>query len=439
MASQFESPEASLLHSILNPSTNCIVPPTDSSRASVLKEFTVYGNFPITVDSKPSGIILWHPLRGITSLTRCCFVEIGEDISAGPFTITANKKFIIPFEYAANIQISPPISVFSLQRPVSGAISIGSNSTSTTTAALSGELSYGCPTDTRSIMDGSPSGLAQQSIPKKDGGVGIPISSGVTMIQGPDFLPGFIPGQSNGTTDINKSALFQTRFSATDGFTYFVSPWSTLSGPPSIVNIPVDAPAIYEPPIIECVGFANGGQTGNFQFTDLFIARDSTCNFIFVTNVQIYDAGPFKHQCTVPSATVDPHLWQWYGTGIVSALTAPVDFNYYVTETGRNGVLGPTRWARFDNVAVGQNIIVSGKMVSECIPTGSFGPYMTPVHRRLGDSAIIATLSDLFASTTSRLSRILPGDLFAELKRLSADNEGLEDLLSGTYKRPRLL
>lgn len=204
----------------MNPSRNgnaiisptVIVPANLRGLATTTKSFTIYGNF--QAQPNVTTMLVWLVNDGCLNLqlyrqfpAGSTLPSPGQTTSVSPNQPTCGLAYLqmvflktafIPCVDAENVQVEPKIAAhFTIGRTVSGVVRLKSDSTSTTSAAMSGTFSAGSLGDTRDAGDFSAPRLAQQSVVKKNGITDEKVQRGITTIVGPDILPDFPPVNSD--------------------------------------------------------------------------------------------------------------------------------------------------------------------------------------------------------------------------------------------------
>lgn len=223
---EFNSNELEALKRVIDPKRGAVVPPDLVNFPASIQTVSGWLQAPAIppnsteVSPKPNAVI-WQTLNGCVALNRYSLFRNGytqklvaqtlveETASPAWFTnygdlwwnmlgnivvspTDANGNYTtddlyIPVEDNRNVKLSPDIAeTFYRGRLVGGRITVVSDSTSTTSAALSGTFNAGYIGDTRGIPGLSPPKLTQNTVTRKDTLMNVKVQEGIYMSLGPD-------------------------------------------------------------------------------------------------------------------------------------------------------------------------------------------------------------------------------------------------------------
>lgn len=234
-----------LVRTVLDPSSYSVTPPNINNFTSVLNEVTIYMNFSVQNVTGPvkqtTGFVIYYPNLTFDSVVHCGLVPPNTVVPnlAGNFSVMTFSQWgtVLPYAQStgAIVSVTPNLSdKFTMGRVVATQIEVKSDTTSTTTSALSGNLSMGNITDTRDLLTpdqgtaATPTLLAQTSVTKKDGIVGISIQDGGVILGASDISSQF--------TDLTPLVQHSTSQVSSANWTQVIPTGSTvpdinLSGP----------------------------------------------------------------------------------------------------------------------------------------------------------------------------------------------------------------
>ena len=360
-------------------------------------------------------------------------------------TVTAYTDTFHPVQDSEQISIRPPLEDnFSTGRVIAGALSVKSDATSTTSAAMSGTLSAGVLSDTRDVPGFSPPSLAQQSITKKDGIINARIQDGVVSILGSDIPNNFQPIDLQDTYGPGEAG-FEKVFHVFKNFTtgndtvnsggVWISPYYSMPEMPASQNVKIDPIGLTDNMTIRA-GFphaalgspdVSGGFITNYyaQFVNgaLKITQDTDNNgrWLFA---------PVSAQSGVQNDNLELN-WIEFHTHHASNkmwIGAYVEANSVTTITGVSYTImvSPERLynqgnlqaraIRWDNVATGQNIIVSGRVVVEAVASGELAPYVSSANSLAAyDANLLPLVSQLFNGPSKHFRRNWVGVEYAKM------------------------
>jgi hypothetical protein len=474
--------EVAYFKQVIDPENVLVSPPYVNNNATTIQAFTAFVTFNAS-SAVPSLVLIWNPILGVTACHMYVEVPASTPLpSGGSSILSAGLSFlaaiILPISSAYDVRVEPPVTTnFTVGRQIAGMVFIRSDSTSTTSAALSGSITGGVLSDTRNANGYSVSSISSQTVNKKDLVFNGKISDGVVCIQGPDTP--LLLGEVNWDT----TNRFGNRLYAT--IDKFISPISVgaASGyahaafSPYITGAnwiyPIPPIGLQEAPVFKAYVTNTTTVQSYITFTHVFVqynygtlAVNTTLvseSFIIgaqkdVSNVPADGTYPSPMQYEFASGATPIPNWMWVMTDIAitlpsnggggTAVSVLTNVQYTVPQTAQN--LGPARVVRLDNVANNQQIIISGKFFIEACPGRDVAPYLSSTQQVAVHVDVMPTLKRLFDSPSATMFRriyaksyydFVTRDQLPAIKTYNdivtlSDEVGIDDV-QGTRKRQR--
>lgn len=435
--------EVEYIRQVIDPENVLVNPPYVNNNVTTIQGFTAFASF-MASSAIPSMVVIWNPILGVTA----CHIYI--EVSAGtalPVSspassvltvgLTFTSALILPISSPYDIRIEPPVSTnFTVGRSIAGAVYIRSDSTSTTSAALSGSITGGVMTDTRNANGFSVSSISSQTVNKKDLVFNGKISEGAVCIQGPD-TPLLLGDVNWDTTNRFGNRLYTSveKFISplsvgnVAGYVHAAfTPYLTLApatwaAPSALYQIqPV---GLQEAPVFKVYVTNTTGVESFITFTHVFAQYDYGTLLVatqlvqetFVIGVQTTVAGAGDYPSPAPYAFTSGATpitnWMWIMTdialtlpsngGAASSVTLLTNVQITVPQTAAN--LGPARVIRIDNPADSQQIIITGKFFIEACPGRDIAPYLSSTWQTAVHVDLMPILKRLFDSPAATLFR----------------------------------
>lgn len=401
------------------PSRGSLVPPNMENMVTVLKEQTVYGTLP----NSSTGALVWqHYVSGdtlhyLTPVTRAA--------SYSDSTITVKLGTYLPFNREV-VSMSPDLNDdFVLGRVVGGQLTLKSDTTSTTSAAMSGEMHAVALTDLRGFRSLKVAELIQQTVTKKDAVWNVPCQQGVVTIIGPDICNEFKSPSAHLSIGEQSSGVGSVHTTIESHGSIIFSPEGILQQE-NVTTVPT--PDI---PWVACLdfgvrvsGLSVDGTTLDFHHYWATVDEDGVPH-VYDTYERVYPrAGTFHHVHPTKNFYAGrilppPQNAYYVGTKITHsgapgefyADIFPISTNLYV-----KGYTGPSRVLMWQNIAAGQNIQLTGVVQNELTVTSEIAPYVTTggAEGPLNIS-LIPYLSALFNGPSLDYRRVYSGSDYARI------------------------
>lgn len=373
-------------------------------------------------------------------------------------TTSLEGDLYVPLYNEPSLKLTPDLSEdFSQTRLASFALNFISDTTSTTSAALSGTFSATKVNDIRGMLSLDPAKLATQSITKKDFITGAPVWGGMTWVLGPDVTDRFTAadplfeevygGEALGawSSQINTAigpVVFgishydevSTSLTTGSSTTTIVNLRDSLSSPADGVDVEVALVSTFGSSIDTIVSatsvWAYIDSSGNYATreynqTKLIQAMyaDSTGKAA-VTKVLLKNLDGLDANFTSPKFGVGWHVSTVVQVGnlkngTMNAMVRTRAPNVY--ESGRlTAYVG-----RWDNVAAGQSLRVTGEFLTEVVCSNTVAPYVKPAKLATVNSDVMQYLSVLFNGPDALYKRVYSGQ---EYKVAIASVREVDDL-----------
>jgi hypothetical protein len=401
----------------------------------------------VTVAQTRPIAVVWIPSLGVSSLYSYCEMGATEVFPTGGTVLGLTLRFInktfVPYTAGRNISIQPnPSASYIVGRNLSGFVHIRSDSTSTTTAALTGVISAGVLTDVRNASDINGPSLSQQTINKKECILAAKISDGVYAIQGPDIPIELGPVDwmkqkkwNNRLDQDSLGSLVATGGGAAVIVLGLLSPYLTTATGATVITTPYvglqDAPCFdilcstsstsvpQECTLLHMFASWDDTVPGSVLTTvgETFMVAVSQANLYPVPAAALPGLPTetlYTSRPSLPASTI------WVGTLLAVGASAgsTTTISSIVMSTVQNVAnLGPARVFHVSNVAAGQQLVVSAKSFFEATPTAQFAPYMQPPSSVATNPALLPILQRLFDGQDQLYKRI-----YTKLAYLEASN-----------------
>lgn len=440
-----------MLSTLYKPSSYVGGIPCDSPVPLTQKDLTVYGVIKPGTQVDGSGMLIWNVLRGCYSMALCSLPTTmnlsGSNglINDGLFVVTS--VFPVPYVNSNTmLSLKPELSLtMSKGRLSAGKVCIYSSTTSTTLAALNGELAGATVTDLRNCGDFTVPSIMQASSTVKDSVCNVRPNWGVATVVGCDVAPdvhminydkGYVPGESGIIHGVMTSSVFAPLINGNAGFAtfdpfgcnpgYYSSPYGAFSfGVGEHVPMGVNIKA-------RCgltVGDIAAGTFGTFRICARVFK--STCGLNGVTNnptvetyvlTEFYFAtganGTYFFESPLIRCAFDEII-----TAVVFFLTnvtaQPLQLPGVSFSPGIyvENVYGPTgfgsfRVLRWDNIDSTQTINIKGTLMVDGVPTGSIAPFVkgSPNAGASTSSTVLTALRRLFFDPSVFTRRVYPAN-----------------------------
>jgi hypothetical protein len=230
-----------LLKTTIDPKRYNMLPPNQLSQPTFSKRIDVIGNIPIYDDAThlnplfekvptQSGMIVWLPNQGVSSVYRFGFVPAGTvstglaqggDAPLGPGinSFRYNKVLALPYNSLVTsdvLTVSPPLTADSLSvaRLYSGRIKVVSDTVPIGTTQFGGYLTATSTGDVRNLFGTytedpySPANMVQMATTTNDAIKEIGVAKGAVTLLGPDISPTFHPPNADKTDTKGTGTLY---------------------------------------------------------------------------------------------------------------------------------------------------------------------------------------------------------------------------------------
>lgn len=275
----------------VDPRVYSVMPPSDNNNNCFTKEQTIFGT--INGAASKNGAILYMINRSSDTLVLLVpNAEAGGTATAVNFPIApcgpmltkttpvqAYSQYVFSVDIGyylpaldQKISVSPDLALqFSQSRQFAAWLQVVSDTTSTTSAAMSGEMHASAVSDIRGMRQLKSAEMAQNTITQKDAVLSVPASTGVMCLQGPDIPANFTAPSA--------------QFAIDDGFSGvgdpIVGPVFDFSASVSGIGIPA---YIFTAPGIKATRTVSGFDTATMVALDDFPPLECVDFDIFVTN-----------------------------------------------------------------------------------------------------------------------------------------------------------
>ena len=460
-----------MLKQSLDPDCTNVVPSNVNAVVTRLQPFTSYlsynGNWQTSgsitptsgeaVRSSSSNAVIWNPALGMDTLRRLAEVTEGTinplvfqlpalHFPFFSFSFTLLKAIFLPFQTGEQIPQAPSGSyAYVVGRVVSGYVDIKSDSTSTTTAALSGSVTCGVMNDLRNMDKITVSDIGEQTINKKDLQLNAKIQGGIRALVGGDIssflnLPIYelsvrranvkvmkwetaIPvAHTPLITNLQIGVVWVSPYircnSTFSNFASFSSPAvGVFEAPGYILNFQIsnnDVLATSNNVSVHVINYYGTLTSSNQAGLGFGFNIVNTCNSVVLSTFKVSGpvSGPFSQtfhaECVIDNMQPIKDA-VWVGSHIVVEMSDQTDKEIICTLVGVQLLttqsvsnLGPYRVARIDNVAIGQNIVVSSKIFVEAVPTTNVGPFIGPPSVVCDDPNVLPLMKKLYDDVNDR-------------------------------------
>lgn len=349
-----------------------MLPPDAHGTVTVIKDQTVYG----VIKNSVEGALIWMP-----------FVAAGELRQLAKVTVDSLSFVFPPGTYmpttTQSVQVSPDLQDnFVLGRAVSGKIALKSDTTSTTSAAMSGELHAVALTDIRGFRQLDVARLVQQTVTKKDAVWNVGCADGVITVLGPDISADFVPTNTDAQRRTGGGGYSGKWYTHDAPQRTIITPVGLLAGTGSFagaVSIMTD-----DIPWFSHLDFliSGGPNEGTLHGLHIYCTVNDTgaCTF-YTPNFQIHvDAyGPNFVSAQRGDYPQEIPAHAYYVGTLFEPTSFPIQIQPIAADLYTLGSTGPTRLLVWQNMAAGQNIQVSGIINSELIVTSDIAPYLSSI------------------------------------------------------------
>jgi hypothetical protein len=415
-------------------------PPVSLGCTTARNEYIGSGQFLVRV-GVTSEFYLWNPSRSCTWFHRYSRVlltytyvdatlpPLGSTTVVTTFRLTWGTSMCLPCKPDINFSpsnLSDPNSDSDYAynqnnalfgRVVGGVITVVSDSTSTTSNNLSGNIAYGIVNDSRmnplpsggySALDFTNSEIYRYSANQdKDANSGRPLADGIAIIVGDQISPDFVPIDRSGYVEAIEGYwwdVFPTFTPSVSGVTNWFSPYAacTLVNGPSagslvpyvVPRIPLDEAPVFR---VECTPSYDIAQIGGCIVTVHFFAYNDSddggqSHVITVTGnhpVPGLQGGGLLQEVnvstTVEIAPLRPSGTLWIGSLIASqqgTSTGSLTINNVLLlgrKTAHPGTVGQTSVVKVSDAAIGQTILVTAKLQVQYVNSNYLAPYVQSI------------------------------------------------------------
>lgn len=426
-----------MLQSLYNPGSYVGGIPCDSPVPLTRKDLTVYSVLKPGVDVDSSGFLIWNVIRGCYSVALCSLVN-AINISASD-GVTVDNVYVVTYPYpvpyttsSTLLSMKPELSqTMSKGRLASGKICIYSSTTSTTLAALNGELSGATVTDLRNCGDFTVPSIMQAGSTVKDSVCNVRPNWGVSTVVGCDvtmdvhminYDNGFTHGESGiitsqnitlaGAPLINSNAAFATFDPFGLNILYYGSPYSPSNfGQNQHIPMGVNIKARCQMAMVQPASGIEGsfrmsvrvfkstaglskatvGPTvETYTLTQFQFAPGAAGNYIFETPLIrcAFD------ECIVAVVFV---LSNSDGNSTILPVVSFIPSIMVMDGYGPAG-FGSYRVLRWDNIDNTQTINIKGTLMVDGVPTGSIAPFVkgNPTAGATSSAHVLSALRKLY-------------------------------------------
>lgn len=422
--------------------------PCDSPVPLALKDLTIYSVIKPGDQVSTTGFLIWNVLRGCYSVTLASMPTsytippVGSVVYPGQVVpLNAAGLTPIPYTNAVNmLNIKPDLAAtMSMGRLTAGSITLYSATTSTTLAAINGELCGTSVTDLRNCNSFSVPDMVQAAACVKDGVCNVRPAVGLTTVVGPDIgdqvkvidydqgsiwgwdgrLKGpmaSVPALPNASV-FNTGTFFNTSFDAssiTSHYTIYGPAWTGFV--PYGVDVGVSLEISQQPfltgqesvpyggAVEFCIGSIDASGVVstrlvvvNLPSTGVSMSSSTTTLFFRTERVRIG-----FNECLIYAA---PLLSVLAGGGTAPHGIVPTLELYNVY--GENG-FGAYRVIRWDNVDTTQTINIKGTFMVEGVPAGSIAPFVKGNHKMVTHDVghVMSYLRSIFSNPSVFTRRV---------------------------------
>lgn len=419
-----------MLKSLFHPKEYVGGIPCDSPVPLACKDLTIYSVLKTGTDVPTSGFLVWNVLRGCYSITLSAMpseLQVTHTSGLNIGTYPMNPVWPVPILNSNNLlNIKPDLTqTMSLARLSAGAVTVYSATTSTTLAAINGELCGSSVTDLRNCGSFNVPDLVQASSTAKDGVCNVRPARGVTTVVGPDVgnrvkIVNYDMAALSGEDGVVNSPMFSSvALGASVGFvggvfdpfqmnllpsafasTFKGTSWGSpipqgIDITPSISFYVSPIPSGFAYNVTFEVGIGKVSSTGVVNVRSVLVpCQQVITNFNF-TGEALYTASRVHVGFDEMVVYVFPNVTTAGSTPMFSFKTSITLHDAY----GASG-FGSYRIVRWDNIDTSQTLNIKGTFMVEGVPAGSIAPFVKGDHRMVSANTghVMSGLRSIFAN-----------------------------------------
>lgn len=421
--------------------------PCDSPVPLALKDLTIYSVIKPGTQVGQSGFLIWNVLRGCYSVMLAAMptsfdIQVNRSgvYTAQPVPVNSATPTPIPYNNSTEmLNIKPDLAAtMSMGRLTAGSLTLYSATTSTTLAAINGQLCGTSVTDLRNCNSFSVPDMVQAASCVKDGVCNVRPAVGLTTVVGPDIgsqvkvidydqsttwgWDGKLKGPLASvpslpfTSAFNTGTFFNSNFDGTglaSFFSIYGRPWTgfvpygvdvamSLEIAPQFPMAPTSAP--YGGSVEFAIGtIDSSGVVGvrvvvaNFESSGVGTAATVPFSVLKTDRVRIGFNEVLIY--AAPLLAVLPGG----GAGAFNITPTLEAYNVY----GDNG-FGAYRVLRWDNVDNTQTINIKGTFMVEGVPSGSIAPFVKGNHKMVSHDVghVMSHLRSIFSNPSVFTRRV---------------------------------
>lgn len=437
--------------------------PVESPVPITRKDLTLYSVLKTGTDVQTTGFLVWNVLRGCYSVTlsgTASAIEFGMESRVLDPVVSQPNSTQWPIPYALSsrmLNIKPDLTeTMSMARISSGLINVYSATTSTTLAAINGQLAATSITDLRNCGEFSVPDLEQAASSVKDCVSNVRPALGVSVVVGSDVsldvrMVDYDRGYANGADGLMKSTgtllpalspgdlwmapvyspFVDNPITLTGMFSNLAPSWGLGKVIPQGLDITVDvvispltavigATAVMNPFVEIHLGTVN-------PMTGICDTSVITCG-LTAYNVNTPAVVAITHSTGRVKIPFDKQIIAVCVAGVASNATIPnssVSYSLRLHDAYSESGFGSYRVVRWDNVDTTQTLNIHGTFMVEGVPSGPIAPYVkgtgTPsVSASVGH--VITALRNVFASPSLFTRKVFVSSML---------NENYNDVASG--------
>lgn len=413
-----EAADNSLVTAIYDPKTYRGGLPCSNASALAVKDISIYGVYQPGTTVPPTGSLVWNVFRGCFSVGMFGFTGAADP---GPL-----RNCMVPL--TATIALAPELrDTMSLARVTCGRIDLVSATTSTTNAAINGELSAAAVSELRNLGNHSVVEMQQAAMTSKDAVCNVKTHIGVGAVVGPDISESVTAVNYDFARSSNQDAVLKrTLAPITAGQLVLNLSGGGFNNFGAVPNqVVLDYGLLPFGLTLSLSGTITLG-TVAAPVTEAFInfytvrqAADGTSSpELVTTKILPLVTGLLSHayNITIDNTFASPILYAtveiWTaGVPQTPTLSGAFDAVFHQAYDACNTSYRVLRW---DNITSTQNIAISGTLMIEGVPSGDIAPFVKAGNNLAFISTApnaIGLMRAAFADPTCRAVRVFSGNM----------------------------